>query len=206
MLRHINRYNKLMAHYKNNPPECIYERHHIVPVCLGGLDTPDNIILLPPRAHFIAHYLLYKAFPENSKLAFAYSMMGVGNQYQHRISNGKLYEISKIARSNAMKGVPRPEWIKEKLRVPKKSNKNYFGQKSKRHRASISLSLSGKKKSKQHIENMRNSLAPHYKRRKRMRDEKCKKYKALFENFDGSRRDFALNHNINYNTMKGYLK
>ena len=37
-----------------------YERHHIVPRSLGGSDTPDNLVYLSGRAHFIAHWILYK--------------------------------------------------------------------------------------------------------------------------------------------------
>lgn len=37
-----------------------YERHHIIPKCMGGDDTGDNIVLLTPREHYIAHLLLYR--------------------------------------------------------------------------------------------------------------------------------------------------
>ena len=36
----------------------IRERHHIVPKSLGGSNKRDNIVLLSPREHFIAHLLL----------------------------------------------------------------------------------------------------------------------------------------------------
>lgn len=40
--------------------ETYYEKHHILPRSLGGSDNDDNLILLTPREHFIAHWLLYK--------------------------------------------------------------------------------------------------------------------------------------------------
>ena len=48
-----------------------YEQHHIVPRCLGGSNDEANLVLLSAREHFIAHRLLAKAHPGNSKLLFA---------------------------------------------------------------------------------------------------------------------------------------
>lgn len=38
------------------------ERHHIVPVSLGGSDEPVNLIRLTPEDHFFAHLLLAKIY------------------------------------------------------------------------------------------------------------------------------------------------
>lgn len=35
-----------------------YEKHHIVPKCLGGLDNKDNLALLTASEHFLTHQLL----------------------------------------------------------------------------------------------------------------------------------------------------
>jgi hypothetical protein len=37
-----------------------YERHHILPKCLGGADEEENMIRLSPEDHFFAHLLLAK--------------------------------------------------------------------------------------------------------------------------------------------------
>jgi len=42
-----------------------WDKHHIHPTKMGGGDFQDNWIWLPPRAHCIAHILLFKAFPNN---------------------------------------------------------------------------------------------------------------------------------------------
>lgn len=42
-----------------------YERHHIVPKCMGGGDEPENLVLLTIREHFVAHRLLTKIYPGN---------------------------------------------------------------------------------------------------------------------------------------------
>ncbi len=58
--------------------DCFYEKHHIIPRCIGGTDEPCNIALLKPREHRLAHKLLLFIFPENSKLIFAANMMYAG--------------------------------------------------------------------------------------------------------------------------------
>ena len=48
-----------------------YERHHILPRCLGGTGsfweykTHPNIVLLTPKEHYMAHLLLHRAYPDN---------------------------------------------------------------------------------------------------------------------------------------------
>lgn len=52
-----------------------FEMHHIVPKCIGGTNSPDNLIPLTPREHFICHWLLCKIHPENEKLSYAWHAM-----------------------------------------------------------------------------------------------------------------------------------
>jgi hypothetical protein len=59
-------------------PDVFLERHHIVPRCLGGDDSPENLVALTPREHRLAHLLLAKAHPKNPKLVFAANMMSAG--------------------------------------------------------------------------------------------------------------------------------
>lgn len=128
MNRYFERYLKIVHHYKNEGCAALFsEKHHITPRCLGGTDEPENIVRLPAKAHIICHYLLHKAYPQNRALAKAFSMMAVNKKGQERRFSSRLYEQSKIARSNALKGVPRPEWVKEKLRKPKADTSKYFG-------------------------------------------------------------------------------
>lgn len=51
------------------------EKHHILPKCQGGKDEDSNYVLLTAREHIIAHMLLAKMWPDNSKLSFAVSRM-----------------------------------------------------------------------------------------------------------------------------------
>ena len=54
-----------------------YEVHHIIPRCMGGSDEGINIVMLTAREHFICHWLLSRANPDNTKLIFAFHAMTV---------------------------------------------------------------------------------------------------------------------------------
>lgn len=51
------------------------ENHHIIPKCMKGDNSSENLVLLTAKEHFIAHKLLVKMYPENRKLNYAYWMM-----------------------------------------------------------------------------------------------------------------------------------
>ena len=51
------------------------EVHHIVPVCLGGPSIPANLVKLYPAEHYVAHKLLVKMHPNNTRLWYAAAMM-----------------------------------------------------------------------------------------------------------------------------------
>lgn len=202
--RYKTRYDKLINFYLNNLTDGFVEKHHILPKCMGGDNSVSNLILLPVRAHFIAHYLLHRAYPENTKLAHAFAMMGVSNEYQRRSS--KLYEKTKIARSSALKGVPRPEWVKEKLRKPKQNTSNYKKPKTHDHCKNISKSLSCIKRTPEHNENLRKSLKNYYEKRKTDHLDKVNYYRKLFLESGVTRKEFYKMHNdISSSALKKYL-
>jgi len=58
-------YNKKQGAY--------YEKHHILPKCIGGDNSPTNLLLLTSREHFIAHLLLWKI--HGGKLFYAIWLM-----------------------------------------------------------------------------------------------------------------------------------
>lgn len=60
--RHLDRYEKLITHAIENPPSGRTERHHVLPRAMGGNEDPANLVDLTPKQHFIAHYLLWKAY------------------------------------------------------------------------------------------------------------------------------------------------
>lgn len=65
-MNYLNQYEKLMKFamkrmHNMEPIEGPIEFHHIRPRSLGGRDTPDNLVMLTVKEHYVAHLLLYKA-------------------------------------------------------------------------------------------------------------------------------------------------
>jgi FtsZ-interacting cell division protein YlmF len=99
---YLKRYEKLIAHCTTNLTISEdYEIHHIVPKCLGGGDDENNLIKLSTRHHFLAHWVLWKAYMTPG-LAYAFFMMMVVNKNHsgrtHRI-NSKTYALLKKHKS-----------------------------------------------------------------------------------------------------------
>jgi hypothetical protein len=74
------------------------EEHHIIPKSLGGSDSPDNLVKLTAREHFICHWLLTKCVEKNvEKMKYAlWLMTTTENSLQERYKiTPKKYEIIK---------------------------------------------------------------------------------------------------------------
>ena len=52
-----------------------YEKHHIIPRCMNGDDSEENITTLTYREHFIAHLLLTKIYKEHRGINYAFLCM-----------------------------------------------------------------------------------------------------------------------------------
>ena len=78
-----------------------YEKHHIIPRCLGGTNEKSNLIYLTAEEHWIAHLLLVKIHPTVSSLVYACQAMSMAGGYNQRTINktrvGKL-KTSKACR------------------------------------------------------------------------------------------------------------
>lgn len=62
-------YNQLIERSRTRiPPEGYIEHHHIVPRCMNGSNDKENIAILTPEEHFIAHVLLVKMYPKHAGL------------------------------------------------------------------------------------------------------------------------------------------
>lgn len=59
----------------SRPSEGYFERHHVMPKCLGGDDSYSNLVYLSARCHLLAHWLLMKCFPKEKGLKIAYATM-----------------------------------------------------------------------------------------------------------------------------------
>lgn len=70
--------------------EGYFEKHHILPRCLNGDDSKENLVLLTAREHYIAHILLWKIYPKDPNLFHAAWMMS-NRSLQNRSS--KIYSM-----------------------------------------------------------------------------------------------------------------
>jgi hypothetical protein len=120
-----------------------YERHHIIPRCLGGANDKTNLVLLTAREHFVAHKLLCEIYPDNSDIFFAYRMMSImkspDQQREYKITS---YEFERIRKNFS-------ELIQVINQIPN----------TKEHNKKISDALIGIPKSRSSVEKMRKALS-----------------------------------------------
>lgn len=83
-----------------------YEKHHILPKCLGGSNKKDNLVLLTAKEHFIAHLLLIEMYEgiNKAKLSFALFQMCRKNKVHGRIVSSKQFEKAKQIMSRNCSG------------------------------------------------------------------------------------------------------
>jgi hypothetical protein len=67
---YVNRYNLFIESLKGQNVEGYSEVHHIVPRSMGGTNEKNNLIRLTARQHFIAHWMLWKAYGGKMTMAF----------------------------------------------------------------------------------------------------------------------------------------
>lgn len=63
------------------------EKHHIIPKCIGGTDSPSNLVFLTAKEHFVCHHMLTKMFDDvevSRKMRFALNKMSIKSQGQIR--------------------------------------------------------------------------------------------------------------------------
>lgn len=153
-MNHEKIYNQIIDRARNEMRikgnDIYYERHHVIPKCLGGTNDKDNLVLLTAREHFICHKLLVEIYPDNKKLIFA--LWGMCNQnkngLRYNVTN-RTYEDVRIKFSNSIRGYkhpPRSEKTKRLLSAAKKG-KTYdelYGENGDAKRIAHSMAMTGK--------------------------------------------------------------
>jgi hypothetical protein len=99
-MNYLSIYNQIINRAKNSnrrkrnisdPKYIYYEKHHIIPKCLGGTNDKSNFVLLTGSEHFLAHQLLVKIYPDQHKLVFALRSL-CGRKNKNHIRNNKEYD------------------------------------------------------------------------------------------------------------------
>lgn len=93
---YLKHYTNLIDNYGvvSKPSVGYYERHHILPKCLGGRDDYENLVYLTARQHLLAHWLLMKSFPDEKGLKIAYATMCTRDGIK---LSPKMYQIARDA-------------------------------------------------------------------------------------------------------------
>lgn len=129
--KYYNKYHQIVKYYKDldlrKSKDFYTEDHHIIPVCIGGLDEKDNLVRVPARVHFILHWMLCKIY-KIDKFIYAWNMMNASSSKQNRY-NSKSYQYARSAFSKERK--TKSSWNKGKVL-------------SQTHRSNISKSNIGK--------------------------------------------------------------
>ena len=91
-----------------------HERHHILPVCVGGTNDKENLIDLFAREHFEAHRLLALENQDNKKLIHAWWMMSSTTKSSRRkdIVTPEEYEEARKEYSKSISGENSPMYGK----------------------------------------------------------------------------------------------
>lgn len=66
------------------------EKHHIIPKCMGGPDTPNNLVRLTAKEHYIAHLLLTKMTEGVYKRKMTFALWRMTQDTKKRNSRHKL--------------------------------------------------------------------------------------------------------------------
>jgi endogenous inhibitor of DNA gyrase (YacG/DUF329 family) len=77
-------YESIITRAKHRVLECYTEKHHILPRCMDGGDEIENIAILTPEEHYVAHQLLVKIHPKHYGVIKAVHMMTVSANNQIR--------------------------------------------------------------------------------------------------------------------------
>lgn len=87
---------------------------------MGGNNKAENIIRFTARQHFLAHWMLWKAY-RNPEMTYAFKMMEYSNKSSQRTNkywnvSSKVYEKLKIEKSQHFSGVNHPNYGKRYVR------------------------------------------------------------------------------------------
>jgi len=120
-MNYTKHYETLISRAKNRNLGGYYEKHHIIPRCMGGSNDIINIAILTPEEHYVAHQLLVRIYPKETKLIFAAHMMSAGNTKQRR--NNRSYGWIRRRCAEALIGTTHTEETRKKLSLLSRGRK-----------------------------------------------------------------------------------
>lgn len=134
-------YDNLIEFRRNNILESDFEKHHILPKSLGGVNDESNIVRLTYREHYIAHLLLTKfVSTKQDYIKMCWAMHRFA--FSHKgLFTSREYDIARrIHRNNLIENHPSkriPNWA-ESISIEKKQY--YLSERSLGQRSAVSRS------------------------------------------------------------------
>ena len=109
----------------------VYEKHHVIPKCLGGSNEKSNIVFLTPKEHFLAHKLLVRMYPQNRGVWFALIAMGRLASFKSRIFASERLRAREMRKGFCYSEDSRAKMSASALRrgIQKNSESTQFGKK-----------------------------------------------------------------------------
>lgn len=173
-MHYYRRYIKFIDSCKISEITGYTESHHIIPKSLGGTNSKDNLVNLSARQHFLAHWMLWKAYDDKQMHDAFWLMCNMSSSNQQRTYkiNSKIYGRLKqqrsllISKQMSMNNPSTKEEVKELRRIAAigntwgKSNKGIVF--TKEHRKNLSDSHKGNPTS----DNQKRAVAESNKKRK----------------------------------------
>jgi hypothetical protein len=108
-MNYLKIHDNIILNAKNRQIEdnIYYERHHIIPKCMGGDNSIENLVKLTAREHFIIHWLLTLINPKENSLKFAFwNMCQRGHSSNNRyVPSSRIYAWGR----SQLKGIHKPE-------------------------------------------------------------------------------------------------
>lgn len=127
----LRAYETLVERSRSRERPPVFEKHHVVPKCLGGSNDKSNIVFLTPKEHFFAHKLLVRIYPNNRGVWFALIAMGRLSEFKSRIFASERVRAREMRRGFRYSDEARAKMRDAALRrgVQKNSENTQFGKK-----------------------------------------------------------------------------
>lgn len=103
---------------RNETPSDYHEQHHIVPKSEGGSNSPDNLVSLTVREHYVAHLLLARIY-DDQKMWCAVKLM-TPKGFKH---SSRLYAAYRKKQQAWNKGIPCPDKMRKRISTKLKGRK-----------------------------------------------------------------------------------
>jgi hypothetical protein len=152
-MHYKNIYEKLINRARNRISEIYTESHHIIPRCMNGDNSRENLVELTPEEHHTAHLLLVKIYPDHIGLVKAAVMMSLnlnGNRPKNKLYGWlrRKHSETTSGKNNVNFGRPRAEEVKDKISASNKGKSRGKGVKKgpmkEETKKKLSESLKGK--------------------------------------------------------------